>query len=168
MVCCLSAVLSAWFIEEEDNLGTFRDVRYAQTESTWEIWERWTYWNYHYRVPGFGMCGVCGAPCGKLEYLYWTWTRGLWLIKYNQTGPPDNLCTLAQCFGHAARDLNTTSIIILLLAWKSYFEETHHMWEARVQKAAKGKKKKGDPGRCEHWWIAKEVDEGITPVTYYD
>ena len=63
------------------------------------------------------------------------------IMRLVQFCPPDNLCTLAQRFGCAARDPDTTGVIILL-APKSYFEETCHMQEVRAQKAAKRKKKK--------------------------
>ena len=46
---------------------------------------------------------------------------------------------LALCFGHAARDPNTTGVVVLLVP-KSYFEETHHEWEMKAKRAAERKR----------------------------
>ncbi|KAF8325573.1 P-loop containing nucleoside triphosphate hydrolase protein, partial [Cantharellus anzutake] len=51
-----------------------------------------------------------------------------------QFGPPNNLSTLAQRFGRAARDPDTTGIVILLAPW-DYFEETCRKQEQRAKKA---------------------------------
>src|SRR5258705_507291 len=46
---------------------------------------------------------------------------------------------LAQRFGHVARDPNVTGVVILL-APKCYFEETHHEWEMKAKRAAERKR----------------------------
>ncbi|KAF8322798.1 uncharacterized protein EI90DRAFT_3020057 [Cantharellus anzutake] len=58
-----------------------------------------------------------------------------------QFGPPDNLSTLAQRFGRAARDPDMSGIVILL-APQDYFEETCREREGRAKKMAKRKKRK--------------------------
>ncbi|KAF8327239.1 uncharacterized protein EI90DRAFT_3127296 [Cantharellus anzutake] len=58
-----------------------------------------------------------------------------------QFGPPDNLSTLAQRFGRAARDPDMSGIVILL-APRDYFEETRLEREGRAKKMAKRKKRK--------------------------
>ncbi|KAF8344263.1 uncharacterized protein EI90DRAFT_3165715, partial [Cantharellus anzutake] len=60
-----------------------------------------------------------------------------------QFGPPDNLNTLTQRFGRAARSPDISAIVVLL-APKDYFEETRRQREERARKTADNKKRKAD------------------------
>ena len=62
------------------------------------------------------------------------------LIQY---GPPDSLCTLTQCFGHAAQNLNISAIIILL-APKDYFWDMHQEQAERANRVASNRKYKAN------------------------
>ncbi|KAF8334020.1 P-loop containing nucleoside triphosphate hydrolase protein, partial [Cantharellus anzutake] len=55
--------------------------------------------------------------------------------------PPDNLSTLTQRFGRAARD-PCISAVVILLAPKDYFQDTHQERAERARKAAATKKHK--------------------------
>ncbi|KAF8327706.1 P-loop containing nucleoside triphosphate hydrolase protein, partial [Cantharellus anzutake] len=58
-----------------------------------------------------------------------------------QFGPPDNLNTLTQRFGRAARNPDISAIVVLLVP-KDYFEPTRRQREERALRSAESRKRK--------------------------